>query len=80
MLFAWIFIHVADDMLFLFVWAKTAIAEKDAKTGHKSTSDMADKHRRIPVKASRRPGSAPFPHPGVPTTETRVSKGFKSCF
>ncbi len=28
----------------------------DAKTGHKSTSNTADKHPRIPVRASRRPG------------------------
>ena len=26
---------------------------------------MADKHPRIPVKASHRPGSAPLPHPGL---------------
>ncbi len=64
MLFTWIFIHVADDMLFLFVWAKTAIAEKDAKTGHKSTSDMADKHRRIPVRASLETRVCTSPAPG----------------
>ena len=33
---------------------------------------MADKLLCIPVWASRRPGSAPFPHLGVPTTKTRV--------
>ena len=26
---------------------------------------MADKHPRIPVKTSHRPGSAPLPHPGL---------------
>ena len=67
-------------MLFMFAWAKIGIGEKDAKTRHKSTSNMADKHPRIPVKVSHRPGSAPLPHPGVSSTETRVSSSFKNCF
>ncbi len=49
----------------MFVWAKTAIGEKDAKTRRKSASDTADKHPRTHIKASRRPGSAPIPHPGL---------------
>ena len=59
---------------------KTAIGKKDAKTRHKSTSNMADKHPRIPVKTSHRPGSAPLPHPGLHDGYTRVSSGFASCF
>ena len=64
----------------MFVWAKTAIGEKDAKTRCKSASDTADKHPRTSVKVSRRPGSAPLPHPGLCGGYTRVSSGFKSCF
>ena len=64
----------------MFMYTKVAIGEKDAKTGRKSTSDTADKLLCIPVRASRRPGAAPLPHPGVPTTETRVSSGSASCF
>ena len=30
----------------------TFFAEKDAKTGHKNTSNMADKHPHTPVKVS----------------------------
>ena len=41
---------------------------------------MADKHPRIPVKTSHRPGSAPLPHPGLHDGYTRVSSGFASCF
>ena len=41
----------------MFMYAKVAIGEKDAKTGRKSTSDTADKLFCIPVRASRRPGS-----------------------
>ena len=59
---------------------KIAIGEKDAKTGHKSTSNMADKHLSIPVKASHRPGSAPLPHPGPHGGYTRGSSSFASCF
>ena len=40
---------------------------------------MADKHPRIPVKTSHRPGSAPLPHPGLHDGYTRVSSGFASC-
>ena len=36
----------------MFVWAKTAIGEKDAKTGHKSTYNLSDKHPRRPGKVS----------------------------
>ncbi len=49
----------------MFVWAQMSIGEKEAKTRHKSTSNTADKHSRTPVKVSRRPGSAPLPHPGL---------------
>ncbi len=49
----------------MFMYTKVAIGEKDAKTGRKSTSDTADKLLCIPVRASRRPGSAPLPHPGL---------------
>ena len=41
---------------------------------------MADKHPRIPVKASHRPGSAPLPHPGLRGGYTRVSSGFCKRF
>ena len=34
---------------------------------------MADKHPRIPVKTSHRPGSAPLLHPGLHDGYTRVS-------
>ncbi len=44
----------------MFMYTKVAIGEKDAKTGRKSTSDTADKLLCIPVRASRRPGSAVF--------------------
>ncbi len=64
----------------MFVWAKTAIGEKDAKTRRKSASDTADKHPRTHIKASRRPGSAPLPRPGLGGGYTRVSSGFASCF
>ncbi len=64
----------------MFVWAKTAIGEKDAKTRHKSASDTADKHPRTLVKAPCKPGSAPLPHLGLRGGYTRVSSGFKSCF
>ena len=48
----------------------TFFAEKDAKTGHKNTSNMADKHPHTPVKVSHRPGSAPvsYTHLTLPTT------------
>ncbi len=71
---------MADNMIFMFAWAKTSIGEKDVKTRHKSASDTADKHLRTPGKVSRRPGSAPLPRPGPRGTHTRVSSGFKSCF
>ncbi len=64
----------------MFVWAKTAIGEKDAKTGHKSASDMTDKHPRTPGKVSCRPRSAPLSHPGLRRGHIRVSSGFKSRF
>ena len=83
MLFARLFIYMADNMVFMFICAKITIDKTGLfkyKTRHKSTSNMADKLLCIPVWASRRPGSAPFPHLGVPTTETRVPSGFASCF
>ena len=58
----------------------TLFAGQDAKTRHKNTPSMADKHPRIPVKTSHRPGSAPLPHPGLHDGYTRVSSGFASCF
>ena len=86
-------IYMADNAMFMSICAKididktgafeyetTFFTGKDAKTGHKSASNMADKLLCIPVRVSRRPGSAPLPRLGVPTTETRVSSGFKSCF
>ena len=63
-----------------FMAKTTFFAEKDAKTGHKNTSNMADKHPHTPVKVSHRPGSAPLPHPGLHDGYTRVSSGFASCF
>ena len=63
-----------------FKYKTTFFAEKDAKTGHKNTSNMADKHPHTLVKVSHRPGSTPLPHPGLHTAYTRVSSGFKSCF
>ena len=50
------------------------------KTGHKNASNTADKHPHTPAKASRRPRSAPLPHPGLRGEYTRVSSGFASCF
>ena len=63
-----------------FKYKTTFFLEKDAKTGHKNTSNMADKHPHTPVKVSHRPGSAPLPHPGLHDGYTRVSSGFASCF
>ena len=86
-------IYIADNAMFMSIYAKididktgafeyetTFFAGKDAKTGHKSASNMADKLLCIPVWASRRPGSAPPRHPGLHTAYTRVSSGFASCF
>ena len=82
-----------DNVLIMLVYAEIAInrtgsfkykttffAEKDAKTRHEITSNMADKHPHTPVKVSCRPGSAPLPRPGLCGGYTRVSSGFKSCF
>ena len=71
---------ITIDKTEAFKYKTTFFAGKDAKTGHKSTSNMADKHPRIPVKTSHRPGSAPLPHPGLHDGYTRVSSGFASCF
>ena len=71
---------MAIDKTRSFKYKTTFFAEKDAKTGHKNTSNMADKHPHTLVKVSHRPGSAPLPHPGLHTAYTRVSSGFKSCF
>ena len=51
----------------------TLFAGQDAKTRHKNTHGMADKHPRIHGKALHRPGSAPLPHPGLRGSYTRVS-------
>ena len=56
---------MADNMIFMFAWAKTSIGEKDVKTRHKSASDTADKHLRTPGKVSCRPGSPWYSHPGL---------------
>ncbi len=80
MLFTCKFIYMSDNMLFMFDGQKIAIGKKDAKTGHKSASDMADKHPCIPGKAPYRPGSVPLPHPGLGGRYTRISSGSASCF
>ncbi len=57
----------------MFIRAKIAISEKEAKTRHKSTSNTADKHSHTPVKVSLEtrvctspaPGSVWWVHPGL---------------
>ena len=56
---------IAIDKTEAFKYKTTFFAGKDAKTGHKNASNTADKHPHTPAKASRRPGSAPLPHPGL---------------
>ena len=71
---------IAIDKTEAFKYKTTFFAGKDAKTGHKNASNTADKHPHTPAKASRRPRSAPLPHPGLRGEYTRVSRGFASCF
>lgn len=60
---------------------KTAFfAGQNAKTRHKNTPSMADKHPRIYGKALHRPGSAPLPHSGLRGAYTRVLSGYPSLF
>ena len=60
---------------------KTAFfAGQNAKTRHKNTPSMADKHPRIHGKALHRPGSAPLPHSGLRGAYTRVLSGYPSFF
>ena len=54
--------------------------DKMQKTGHKSAPGIADKLLCIPGTASRRPGSAPLPHPGLYDGYTRVSSGLSKPF
>ncbi|MCI7459317.1 MAG: hypothetical protein MSD59_06305 [Parabacteroides merdae] len=56
---------ITIDKTEAFKYKTTFFAGKDAKTGHKNASNTADKHPHTPAKASRRPGSAPLPHPGL---------------
>lgn len=65
---------ITIDKTEAFKYKTTFFAGKDAKTGHKNASNTADKHPHTPAKASRRPGSAPLPHPGLRGSYTRVSK------
>ena len=71
---------ITIDKTEAFKYKTTFFAGKDAKTGHKNASNTADKHPHTPAKASRRPGSAPLPHPVLCGGYTRVSSGFASCF
>ena len=65
----------------LFFYNKTAFfAGQNAKTRHKNTPSMADKHPRIHGKALHRPGSAPLPHSGLRGAYTRVLSGYPSLF
>ena len=64
-----------------FFYNKTAFfAGQNAKTRHKNTPSMADKHPRIYGKALHRPGSAPLPHSGLRGAYTRVLSGYPSLF
>ena len=64
-----------------FIYNKTAFfAGQNAKTRHKNTPSMADKHPRIHGKALHRPGSAPLPHSGLRGAYTRVLSGYPSLF
>ena len=75
-----IYAKITIDKTGSFKYKTTFFAGKDAKTGHKSTSNMADKLLCIPVWASCRPGSAPLPRPGLRGGYTRVSSGFANGF
>ena len=80
MIFMFIYAKITIDKTGSFKYKTTFFAGKDAKTGHKNTSNMADKHPHTPVNVSHRPGSTPLPHPGLHDGYTRVSSGFASCF
>ncbi|MBP9981373.1 MAG: hypothetical protein KBF16_10560, partial [Parabacteroides sp.] len=70
--------HRQNEVVFLM---KTAFfAGQNAKTRHKNTPSMADKHPHIHGKALHRPGSAPLPHSGLRGAYTRVLSGYPSLF
>ena len=71
---------ITIDKTEAFKYKTTFFAGKDAKTGHKSVLNMADKHPHIPGRASHRPGSAPLPHSGLRGAYTRVLSGYPSLF
>ena len=71
---------ITIDKTEAFKYKTTFFAGKDAKTGHKNASNTADKHPHTPAKASRRPGSAPLPHPGLCGGYTRSQAALQAVF
>ena len=64
----------------IFFFKTAFFAGQNAKTRHKNTPSMADKHPHIHGKALHRPGSAPLPHSGLRGAYTRVLSGYPSLF